>query len=137
MNKIKRRLLTALPAILIPTASVGLTAWILRHLGFFIGLFIESGEGDKFDFAEIFSQTQDASLTLHWIIPLLCGALFYSVSLGLSATIKKRTLRVATRVLAWILLFLAALVACLAFTRVNDIRFCHLLGKLIPLVDKL
>ena len=137
MNQIKRRLLIAAPSLLIPIASIGLSAWILRHLGFLVGLLIESGEGDKFNFAEIFNQTQDASLTLHWILPLLCGVLFYGICSSLSAIIKKGVLRVAPSVLTWILLFLAALVACLAFTRVNDIRFCHLLGKLIPLMDKL
>ena len=137
MKTCKCRLLPAAPSLLIPIASIGLSAWILRHLGFLVGLFIESGEGDKFDFAEIFSQTRDAGLTLHWILPLLCGVLFYGASLGLSAIIKKRALRVAPGILAWILLFLASLVSCLAFTRVNDIRFCHLLEKLIPLMDKL
>ena len=137
MNEIKRRLLPAASSLLIPTVSIGLTTWILRHLGFLVGLFVEPGEGDKFDFAEIFSQTQDAALTLHWILPLLCGALFYGASLGHSVIIKKRTICAVPGILAWILLFLAALVTCLAFTRVNDIRFCHLLEKLIPLMDKL
>ena len=137
MNVTKRFLLPAAPSLLIPTAAIGLTAWILRHLGFLVSLFVQSDEGDKFDFAEIFSQTQNAALTLHWILPLLCGALFYGLSLGLSAIIKKRSIRLVPSVLAWILLFLAALISCLAFTRVNDIRFCHLLEKLIPLMDKL
>ena len=137
MNEIKRRLLPAASSLLIPTVSIGLTTWILRHLGFLVGLFVEPGEGDKFDFAEIFSQTQDAALTLHWILPLLCGALFYGASLGLSSIVRRRAIRVALSILAGILLFLAALVACMALTRVNDIRFCHLLEKLIPLMDKL
>ena len=137
MNGTKRFLLPAAPSLLIPTTAIGLTAWILRHLGFLVSLFVESDDGDKFDFAEIFSQTQNAALTLHWILPLLCGALFYGLSLGLSAIIKKRSIRLVPSVLAWILLFLAALISCLAFTRVNDIRFCHLLEKLIPLMDKL
>ena len=137
MNQTKRFLLPAAPSLLIPTISIGLTAWILRHLGFLVGLFVSSGEGDKFDFAEIFSQTQDAALMLHWILPLLCGALFYGISLGLSSIVRRRAIRVALSILAGILLFLAALVACMALTRVNDIRFCHLLEKLIPLMDKL
>ena len=137
MNQTKRFLLPAATSLLIPTAAVGLTAWILRHLGFLVGLFVDAGEGDKFDFAEIFSQTRDASLSLHWILPLLCGVLFYGISLWFSTWIKAKALRAALNILAWFLLFLTALVVCLAFTKVNDIRFCHLLGKLIPLMDKL
>ena len=49
MKTCKCRLLPAAPSLLIPIASIGLSAWILRHLGFLVGLFIESGEGDKFD----------------------------------------------------------------------------------------
>lgn len=72
INEIKRRR-PAVPSLLIPIAAIGLSAWILRHLGFPVGLFVESGEGDKFDLAEIFSQTRDAALTLHWILPLSMG----------------------------------------------------------------
>ena len=126
-----------LPSALIPGAAVGMTAWILRHLGFLIGLFIQADEGDKFDFAEIFSQTMDASLSLHLWIPLLCGGLFFGICLGIAALIQQKGARIALCVIAGILLFLLSLTACLALTRVNDIRFCHLPGKLIPLMDKL
>ena len=135
--QMNRFLRPAAPTLLIPAAAIGMTAWILRHLGFLVGLLVDTGEGDKFDFAEIFSQTRDADLTLHWILPILCGALFYGISLGLSTIVRKKAHRVVPGILSWCLLFLAALVACLAFTQVNDIRFCHLLGKLIPLMDKL
>ena len=138
MKKLSRSYLPpALCAAAIPAVSLGLTAWILRHLGFLVGLFVQAGEGDKFDFAEIFSQTRDADLTLHMWFPLLCGVLFCGAVMGLAVLVKNRVLREALGVVVWILLFLAALGACLALTRVNDIRFCHLLGKLIPLMDKL
>lgn len=138
MRKLFRNYLPpALCAITIPAVSLGLTAWILRHLGFLVGLFVQAGEGDTFDFAEIFSQTRDADLALHIWIPLLCGVLFCGAVLGLAVLVKNRVVRGGLCVVVWILLFTVALVACLAFTWVNDIRFCHLLGKLIPLMDKL
>lgn len=133
----KHRLRHLLPSVLIPVASIGLTAWILRHLGFLVGLILQADEGDKFDFATIFSQTRDAGLALHIWIPLLCGVLFYGSVMGMAAVVRHRSLCRALCILAWVLLFLVALGACLTLTRVNDIRFCHLLGKLIPLMDKL
>ena len=133
----RRYIPPTLCAVTIPAVSMGLTAWILRHLGFLVSLFAESGEGDKFDFAEIFRQTLDADLTIHPWIPLLCGVLFWGAALGASVTIKGRVLRGGLCAAVWLLLFVTALIVCLALTRVNDIRFCHLLGKLIPLMDKL
>ena len=137
MNRTKCFLNPIIPSLLISVGAIGLTACILRNLGFLVGLLVDSGEGDKFDFVAIFSQTQDAALSLHWIVPLLCGALFYGISVGLSVWIKKRPLRVALSTLAWSVVFLIAFICCLALTNVNDIRFCDLLQKLIPLLDKL
>ena len=137
MNRTKRFFAPIAPSLIIPIAAIGLTACILHNLGFIVGLFVDSGEGDKFDFVEIFSQTHGAALSLHWIIPLLCGALFYGISLGCSAWIKNKPLRTASGILSWSVVFLIALITCLSLTKVNDIRFCDLLQKLIPLLDKL
>ena len=113
------------------------TALLLRNLGWLIGRFVESEPGDKFDFARIFAQIRDARLTMHWILPALLGVVFFAVAFRCFATIGNRAVRRALSVTLFLVLLILALAASLALTRVNGIRFCDLLGKLLPLIDKL
>lgn len=113
------------------------TALLLRNLGWLIGRFVESGAGDELDFARIFEQLRDARLTMHWLLPALLGAVFFAVAFRCLTTIGNRAVRRALCVTLFLILLALAHVASLALTRVNGIRFCDLLGKLLPLIDKL
>ena len=136
-NRKQRPLISLVPAVIITVTALCLSILFLRNLGFLIGLFVKSGAGSKFDFVQIFNQTKDAHLTVHFPIPLFCGIAFYFTYTKMITNIKSTPLRVASSIIIGVLLFTIALVACIALTRVNGIRFWQLLDKLLPLMDKL
>ena len=112
-------------------------ALLLFNLGGIIAIFIPSDENAKFDFALIFDQLSDASLSLHWVLPLIV-ALFFGFLIYFVCKKVKRKLAIGVIVsVAFIVLFLLSLFSSLMLTSVNGIRFCDLLSKLIPLIDKL
>ena len=121
----------------ITVASLCLTAGILRNLGGLIGCALGSETDAKFDFVQIFEQTRRARLSLHWGAPLLCGVLFGVINGLLLPKLGKKTVCVILSIVLGIFLFFVATVCSLAWTKVNDVRFLHLLEKLLPLIDKL
>lgn len=131
------RNIAVLAGVLIMNAPGFITMLLLRNLGGLVGRFVESGPDDKFDFAGIFAQTEDARLTVHWILPVLLGILFFIVVFRFFAGIERRAVGFALMLILFLILFGIALVCSLALTRVNDIRFCDLLAKLLPLLGKL
>jgi len=107
----------------------------LRGLGGIVGLAVGDG-GGKFDFPRIFAQTADAALTVHFLLPLLLGVLFFTAARWLAEQ-RSRALAVTAVCVLFLILFLAAFLASLLLTQVNGIRFWDLLAKLLPLIDKL
>ena len=110
---------------------------ILRNLGAIVALILGSGGGGKFDFVEIFSQTKDAIIAPHLIFPIIIGAIFFITSLFLLARIKSRVISILLHILVLTVLFTLSFVLALLLSQVNGIRFCDLLAKLLPLIDKL
>ena len=107
----------------------------LRGLGGIVGLAVGDG-GGKFNFPRIFAQTADAALTVHFLLPLFLGVLFFTAARWLAER-RSRALAVTAVCVLFLILFLAAFLASLLLTQVNGIRFWDLLAKLLPLIDKL
>lgn len=105
---------------------------VLRNLGMIVGLLL--GSGGDIDFARIFTQIKDASITPHVILPLLCFG-------GFSMLYAKRQPQSVGRIVGCafvgVLCFFVAFVSALLLTRVNGIRFIHLLKALIPMLGAL
>ena len=131
------RVRVLLPSACIALLPIGAAAVIVRNLGWLIGRFIESDEGATYDFARIFEQTSDAELRFFVILPLLFGAIFGAVEIFAFSRVKRRGLRVVLRIVLFFLLFVASFLCSLLLCEVNGIRLCDLLGKLLPLIDKL
>ena len=110
---------------------------ILRNLGWIIGRFVESGTNDGLDFARIFEQLKEARLSVHFLLPLLFGVLFFVLEHYFVKKLKSKGMRIILNSFIFTVLFVFSFVCSLAFTYVNGIRFCDLLGKLLPLIDKL
>lgn len=107
-------------------------ALVLRHLGAIVEIL--AGSGGDIDFAHIFGQTSDASITPHLLLPLIyfwCFAVFYTKHHPHGAV------KIIGCILAGSLCFLVACVCALLLTRVNGIRFIHLLRALIPMLGAL
>ena len=121
----------------ISIVSIFTAATILRNLGWLLGNFVEPGVNDKFDFVRIFEQTKNAGLSIHCFFPILLGLLFLISNFYLFPKIKNKVSCITLAIFLFILLFIIAFVCSLLLTRVNGIRFCDLLYKLLPLIDKL
>ena len=121
--------LTVFPAI---AASL-----LIRNLGYIIGLFVVSGENNKFDFGRIFEQTRDARLVPHLIIPLILAIAFSYFVICFFSKIQNKPLYIIAFVISFINVFCLSFVFSIMLTRVNGICFYDLLAKLIPLIDKL
>ena len=126
-----------LPGAFITIIPLVAASCLLRNLGAIVGAFVQADEGDKFDFANIFSQTQDAELSLHVLIPLMLGILFLAIRFFLISKIKTKIYRVSLTCILFLVFLLIAVICSLLMTRVNGIRFVELLEKLLPLIDKL
>jgi hypothetical protein len=131
------QLLPFLPGALIAVIAPMLAACFLWNLGPLMDSFIEFGEGSRFDFVQIFNQTRDAELTVHFGTPLLCGILFCIIRKLALVKINRKALRISLSAVLVTVLFVVATVFSLALTRVNGISFFSLLEKLLPLMDKL
>lgn len=134
-RKFSSKLIFSLIILIFPLILSVLT---LKNLGEIVGIFL-GGEntGGKFDFAKIFSGTEDEVIFPHFLLPLLFGGLFLAASLFLLSKIKSGALSISLHVLLFIILFSLSLVSSLLFSHVNGIRFFDLLRELIPLIDKL
>ncbi len=126
-----------LPSFLIATVPLFTASLLLRNLGRLVGNFIKAGDNDKFDFAVIFEQTRDAALSIHWLLPLILGVLFLFLSCCLFRRIKSKATVAVLRIALFVLFMAVAVALALMLTRVNGVRFCDLLMKLLPLIDKL
>ena len=126
-----------LPSFLIAAVPVFTASLLLRRLGWLVSNFIKADDNDKFDFVGIFEQTKDAALSIHWLIPLLLSILFLFATCLLFQRIKNKAIRTTLSILSFSVFMTVAVVVALMFTRVNGVRFCDLLEKLLPLIDKL
>jgi hypothetical protein len=134
---IRKALSVVLPAFVSFTLSILAVSLFLCNLGTIIGAFIPSNENAKFDFARIFEQLRDASLSLHWALPLVCSSLLGILLFLVYKRIKSKLAIGVIAFFAFAVLFLLSFISSLMLTSVNGIHFCDLLSKLIPLIDKL
>ncbi len=126
-----------LPSFFIATVPLFTASLLLRNLGWLIGNFIKAGDNDKFDFVGIFEQTKEAVLSVHWLIPLVLSLLFFFAVRFLFRGIKSKAILLTLKIVLFVFFMVVAVAFALMLTRVNGIRFCDLLGKLLPLIDKL
>ncbi len=136
-KSISEHIIAFLPSVFIVVVPIITSALILSNLGWLVGLFVESSSEDKFNFARIFEQTKDARLSLHCLLPIVLGVLFYIICFYLPQRIKNKGLYRFVKIFVFVLLLMVAIICALMFARVNDVRFCDLLSKLLPLIDKL
>ena len=136
-DDIYKTLPKALPSLVIFLLPMLFAALLLYNLGSIIAWVIPSDESAKFDFGLIFDQLSDASLSLHFVLPLVCAALFFVLLVFVFKGIKSKLLVRSVSVLAFVVLSLLSFASALMLTSVNGIRFYDLLSKLIPLIDKL
>ena len=137
IQKRRLRIFDIVAGVLTAVIPVITASLLLRNLGRLIGKFVKSGENDKFDFARIFSQIRDAEISVHWLIPVILGLLLYLTAVYLLSRIKSKSLRVGLEIFLFAVFLLSALAAAILLTNVNGICFGRLLGKFIPLIDKL
>lgn len=112
-------------------------AIVLRNLGWIVEKFLGAGVDGKLDFVRIFGQTQHAQLSVHWLLPMLFGLLFFTSSLYLLANLKNRAARITLTTVIFAILLVAAFSCALLLTRVNGVRFGDLLDQLLPIINKL
>ena len=105
---------------------------VLRNLGMIVELLL--GRGGDIDFARIFAQTKGASITPHVLLPLLC---FGGFSMLYTKRHPQSVGRIVGFVFVGVLCFFVAFVSALLLTRVNGIRFVHLLKALSPMLGAL
>ena len=138
LKKINIKLVVGfLPSFFIATVPICIASFILRRLGWLVGTFIKAGDNDKFDFVGIFEQTKDAALSIHWLVPLLLSILFLFANHLLFKRIKNKAIGITLGIVLFSVFMMVAVVCALMFTKVNGVRFCDLLGKLLPIIDKL
>ena len=117
--------------------SIFAAVFVLRNLGEVVGIFVEADGDAAFDVVRIFEQTRVAEIAPHWLLPLLLSVA-YAFALW---RFFPKAKAFALPVFLWTVLFALLLAVCFAFslmlTRVNGIRFCDLLSKLLPIIDKL
>ena len=118
-------------------SSIVFSSLLLKNLGIIIGAFVDSSEGDKFDFAEIFAQTSHARLSFHWILPLAFGLLFAFLCAFVFSKTENIKAQNAFCICVFLFLLVLSYLSCLLLTKVNGIRFFDLLYKLLPLIDSL
>ena len=126
-----------LPSLAIFALPILAAALLLRNLGSIISRIVPSDENAKFDFGRIFDQLRDARLALHFALPLAFAVLFFVLIVFVFKGIKSKILGGFVSVLTFVILFILSVASALLLTSVNGIRFCDLLSKLIPLIDKL
>jgi hypothetical protein len=114
-----------------------ISSLLIRNLGYIVGLFVESGDDAKFDFAQIFMQTRDARLVPCLLIPIILALAFVIFDCFCISKINCRVTRLIVFSLTIALAFILSFAFSLMLTRVNGVRFFDLLAKLIPLIDKL
>ena len=129
-----RKMLPSLAIFILPVFAANL---LLRNLGAILSIFLPSDENAKFDFPRIFDQTRDANISPHIWLPLACASAFVLLLFWISKRVKNRLAVSVIACFSFAVLFLAAFLSSLMLTSVNGIRFCDLLSKLIPLIDKL
>ena len=134
---IREALPIALPSVIIFALPIFSVALLLRNLGAIIAKFIPSDENAKFDFAQIFEQLRDVRLSLHWALPLVFAVLLGLLLIFTIKNIKSKLAFAVIAFLAFVILLILSFASSLMLTSVNGIRFCDLLSKLIPLIDKL
>ena len=134
---IRQALPMALSSFILFAFPILLVALLLFNLGGIIAIFIPSDENAKFDFALIFEQLSDASLSLHWVLPLIIASLFGFLMFLVCKKVKRKLVVGIIASIAFGILFFLSLFSSLMLTSVNGIRFCDLLSKLVPLIDKL
>ena len=134
---IRKILPIALLSVAIFVLPMLIAALLIRNLGSIIAIFLQSDENAKFDFALIFEQLRDAKLSLHWLLPLIFSVMLFCILFLALRKGKSKLMAVIISIFAFIILFLFAIVSSLMLTSVNGIRFCDLLSKLIPIIDKL
>lgn len=117
---------TVLAAILMTLAVCALAAVLIRSVD---SMLLAAGQED---FAEIFSQLEDAELDPHGIIPFLLWLAFVPAMGLLSRKIGRWT--VIPAVLLGLIVFAASLAAALWFTDVNGIRFGTVILSLADLL---
>lgn len=109
-------------------------AWItLCSLGdIFGGLSSLIGEDTAKMLSDIFSQTKQAKIGLHVLLPLVAAGLLFAACFYSKSTCGSRVLTI----IAALLIFLLIYVAALLLSRVNDIRFFDLVRSLIGSVNE-
>ena len=117
---------TVLAAILMTLAVCALAAVLIRSVD---SMLLAAGQED---FAEIFSQLEDAELDAHGMIPFLLWLVFVPAIGLLSRKIGRWT--VIPAVLLGLIVFAASLAAALWFTDVNGIRFGTVILSLADLL---
>lgn len=117
---------TVLAAILMTLAVCALAAVLIRSVD---SMLLAAGQED---FAEIFSQLEDAELDPHGTIPFLLWLVFVPAMGLLSRKIGRWT--VIPAVLLGLIVFAASLAAALWFTDVNGIRFGTVILSLADLL---
>ena len=134
---IRKALPIALPSAIVFALPIFAVSLLLRNLGAIISKFIQSDENAKFDFALIFDQLRDARLSLHWALPVVSAVLLGVLLFFVFKNIKSRLAVGIIAFFAIIIFFILSFASSLMLTSVNGIRFCDLLSRLIPLIDKL
>ena len=133
----RKALPIALPSFAIFALPILAASLLLCNLGAIISIFVKAEETAKFDFSLIFEQLRDASMSPHIVLPLACAVAFGLLLFFASKKIKNKLVISIIAFFAFVILFSLAFVSSLMLTSVNGIRFCDLLSKLIPLIDKL
>ena len=134
---IRKMLAPALPPLVILILPIFAANLLLRNLGAILSIFLPSEENAKFDFSLIFEQLRDANILPHIWLPLLCAAGFGFLLFYVSKRVKNQIVISIIAIFACVVLFLFSFLSSFLLTSVNGIRFCDLLAKLIPLIDKL
>ncbi len=127
-------LISGLCLVLLP---IVMSELFIRNLGWLIGVFIKTDEGDRIDYSRIFEQLRDAELHFPLFIAVIIGAVFCLACLVLFGKIKSNGMRITFEIFLFLLLFVACFVFSVLFCEVNSIRFCDLLTELLPIIDKL
>jgi hypothetical protein len=126
MSKRKQMITSGIICAVLPVLGWILAAFTLRSLGaLFGGLSSLLGEDTANTMQAIFSQTKDADVRLHIVIPLLAAALLFWFCCRVR-TRKGCVLCVFCGILAFLVIYLSALF----LSRVNDIRFIDLVISL-------
>jgi hypothetical protein len=126
MFKQKKAIISGIGCAALPAAGLILATLTLRSLGdIFMGLSSLLGEDTATTMCAIFSQTKDAAIGLHVLIPLLCAALLFWLCYR-ADTRARMVLCILVAVLALLVTYLSALF----LSRVNDIRFIDLVLSL-------